>query len=177
MLLTYLRDAVLLPPLQFRFRPGHSTETAVLRVLSGILLAVNHGDFAALVLLDLSAAFDTVGHDILLRRLESGFEIADAVLDWFRTCLSGRRHAIGSLRRFTIVGPHRPYITYTVLVETLNPAQSIIGRAAICGVPQGSVLGPLPILFILYVADLAALIEDHGRSVSTSPHQYADDAH
>ena len=46
------------------FRPGHSTESAILCVLSDILLAVDRGDFAALVLLDLSAAFDTVDHDI-----------------------------------------------------------------------------------------------------------------
>jgi len=51
------------PPLQSGFRPGHSTESAsVLRVLSDILLAVDRGDFAAVVLLDLSAAFDTVDH-------------------------------------------------------------------------------------------------------------------
>ena len=54
-----------LPPLQSGYRPGHSTESAVLCVLSDILLAVDRGDFAALVLLDLSAAFDTVDHDIL----------------------------------------------------------------------------------------------------------------
>ena len=65
-LLAYLTSADLLPPLQSGFRPGHSTETAVLRVLSDILLAVDRGDFAALVLLDLSAAFDTVDHAILL---------------------------------------------------------------------------------------------------------------
>jgi len=82
-LITYLTDAGLLPPLQSGFRPGHSTESAILFVLSDILLAVDHGDFAALVLLDLSVAFDTVDHNILLQRLESSFGIADVAWDWF----------------------------------------------------------------------------------------------
>ena len=55
-----------MPPLQSGYRQGHSTETTVLRVLSDILQAVDNGDLAALVLLDLSAAFDTVDHSILL---------------------------------------------------------------------------------------------------------------
>ena len=88
-LMTYMTDTDLLPPLQSSFRPGHYTESAVLCVLSDILLAVNRGDFAALVVLDLSAAFDTVHHDILLQRLESSFGIADVAGDWFRSYLSG----------------------------------------------------------------------------------------
>ena len=59
-LVRYLETADLLPPLQSGFRPRHSTETAVLHVLSDILTAVDSGDAAALALLDLSAAFDTV---------------------------------------------------------------------------------------------------------------------
>ena len=61
----YLTSADLLPLVQSGFRPGHSTETAVLRLLSDILQAVDHGDSAALILLDLSAAFDTVDHSPL----------------------------------------------------------------------------------------------------------------
>ena len=64
-LLDYLTSMDLRPTLQSGFRAGHSTETAILRVLSDIILAVDHGDVAALVLLDLSAAFDTVDHDIV----------------------------------------------------------------------------------------------------------------
>ena len=62
----YLNSANLFPQLHSGCRPGHSTETAVLRVLSDILQAVNHGDLSALVLLDLSSVFDTVDHEILL---------------------------------------------------------------------------------------------------------------
>jgi len=69
---TYLQSSGLLPSLQSGFRPGHSTETAVLRVLSDLLQAVDSGDVAALVLLDLSAAFDTLDHAILCRRLSYG---------------------------------------------------------------------------------------------------------
>jgi len=64
-LMDYLTSANLLPQLQSGFRPCHSTETAVQKVLSDILQAVDQGDVAALVLLDLSAAFDKVDHDIL----------------------------------------------------------------------------------------------------------------
>jgi len=64
-LISYIQSSDL-PSLQSCFRPGHSTETAILCVLSDILEAVDDGDVAALVL-DLSAAFDTVDHDILYR--------------------------------------------------------------------------------------------------------------
>ena len=69
--LDYLSKSGLLPPLQSAYRVSHSTETAVLKVLSDILLAIDSGDLSALVLLDLSAAFDTVDHDILIRRLKT----------------------------------------------------------------------------------------------------------
>ena len=79
-LMEYLSSADLMPPLQSGFRQGHSTETAVLRVLSDILQAVDNGDVAALVLLDLSAAFGTVDHSILLQRLHLTFGIDDTCL-------------------------------------------------------------------------------------------------
>ena len=98
-------------------------ETAVLRVLSDILQAVDRGDSAALILLDLSAAFDTVDHSILLQRLQTTFGIHDVAHRWFHSYLSGRYQYVrrGSVRSSVI--------------------------ELICGVPQGSVLGP--ILFVL----------------------------
>jgi len=65
-LLTYLTDNRLLPDRQSAYWAFHSTETAVLKVLADILLAVDSGDLAALTLLDLSAAFDSVDHETLL---------------------------------------------------------------------------------------------------------------
>jgi len=69
----YLQSGDLLPRLQSGFRSGHSTEMATLRVLSDIMTAVDGRDTAALVLLDLSAAFDAVDHAILRRRLQTSF--------------------------------------------------------------------------------------------------------
>ena len=68
--MAYLSSTDLLPTLQSGFRPGHSTETVVRQVLSELLQAVDREDIGALVLLDLTVAFDTVDHDILLQRLQ-----------------------------------------------------------------------------------------------------------
>jgi len=62
-LIDYLKSAKLFPLYQSAYRMNHSTETAVLHVVSEILTAANRGDFLALVLLDLSAAFDTADHE------------------------------------------------------------------------------------------------------------------
>ena len=84
----------LLPRVQSGYRSNHSIETAVLKVLSDILLAIDAGDLSALVLLDLSAAFDTVDHNILLRRLHSSYGVDGAVLQWFRSYLVDRRQHV-----------------------------------------------------------------------------------
>ena len=94
----YLCTAGLLPTLQSGFRPLHSTETALLRVLSDILAAVDRGDFAALVLLDLSAAFDTVDHDILLQRLQTSFGIRGTAVKWFQSYLTSRTQCVRRVR-------------------------------------------------------------------------------
>ena len=133
--LEYLSSTDLIPPLQSGYQQGHSTETAVVRVLSDILQAVDNGDLAALVLLDMSSAFDTVDHSILLRRLHLTFGIDDTARGWFQSYLSSRMQYV---RR----GPSKSSVTYLV-----------------CGVPQGSVLGP--ILFVLYTVDLLMVIESY----------------
>ena len=85
----YLQSHSLLPPCQSGFRPFHSTETAVTKVFSDIILAADRGMKTVLVLLDYTAAFDAVDHDILLDILRVSFGISGAVLDWIESFLSG----------------------------------------------------------------------------------------
>ena len=79
-LVAYLKDNDLLPDRQSAYRAHHSTETAVLRVLSHILLALDSGDLAVLTLLEMSAAFDSVGHATLLQRLRISYGIGGSVI-------------------------------------------------------------------------------------------------
>jgi len=89
-LLAHLNSNGLLPRFPSAYRAHHSTETAVLKVMTDILLAVDAGDLSALVLLDLSAAFDTVDHGILLHRLDSSYQIVGSAQQWFQSYLSNR---------------------------------------------------------------------------------------
>ena len=93
-LLAHLNKCSLLPRLQSAYRAFHSTETAVLKVLSDMLLAIDAGDLSALVLLDLSAAFDTVDHDILIRRLQTSYGLSGSVLLWVRSYLVPRYQSV-----------------------------------------------------------------------------------
>jgi len=104
------------------------------------------GDTTVLVLLDLSAAFDTVDHEILLKRLRVTFGVDNVALEWFRSYLASRKQRV-----------------------RCGGKCSFLFDVA-CGVPQGSVLGP--ILFIIYTADLAPLVDEYSLSL----HQYADDS-
>ena len=76
--------------LQLAYRDNHSTETALIKVQNDILSALNAGSSAILLMLDLSAAFDTIHHDILLSRLCNVYGITGDALDWFRSYLTGR---------------------------------------------------------------------------------------
>ena len=135
----------LLPDAQSAYRANHSTETAVLRLLSDILDSLDKGDFAILTLLDLSAAFDTVDHATLLRRLKTTYGITNTALVWFTSYLHERKLSV----RYR--------------------GSSSTPTSLLCGVPQGSVLGP--ILFLLYTADLLRLID----GMELHSQLYADD--
>ena len=136
----------LLNQFQSAYRPGHSTETALLKIVNDLLLSLDDGNISLLASLDLSAAFDTIDHAILLHRLQHDFGLSGTVLDWFSSYLSGRIQSV------------------SVHSHTSVPA------SVSCGVPQGSVLGP--ILFVLYTTPLSAVIERH----SILHHSYADDS-
>jgi hypothetical protein len=144
-LTAYLQQHHLLVPQQSAYREHHSTETATLKVASDVFDAMDVGEVTILALLDLSAAFDTVDHEILLRRLHYSYGIGGTALRWIRSFLTGRAQVVNFSGRVS---------TSSVLT---------------CGVPQGSVLGPL--LFNLYTADVVSIVQAHGVSV----HCYADD--
>ena len=127
----------LLDPHQSGFRPGHSTETALLAVKESLQTVQAASLSSVLILLDLSAAFDTVNHYILLSSL-AATGICGTALDWIKSYLSGRSSQV----------------TWAGNVSTPRPL--------VTGVPQGSVLGPL--LFSLYTRSLGPVISAHGMS-------------
>ncbi len=110
---------------QSGFRLYHSTETALIRVTNDRLLSSDRGCIPLLVLLDLSAAFDTIDHNIFLNRLENFVGISGSALAWFKSYLSDRHQFVAVNEEVS----YRSQVQY--------------------GVPKGSVLGPL--LFTLYV--------------------------
>lgn len=117
---------------QSAYRRYHSTETAMLRITNDINLALDNHDDVLLVLLDLSSAFDTIDHNILINRLRNKYRITGTVLDWIESYLNFRTHS-------------------TIIDETHSDPIELA-----YGVPQGSVLGPL--LFSLYVAPIEDVI-------------------
>ena len=135
----------LMPCAQSAYQKYNSMETAVANVYNDLLLAADQGQVSALRLLDLTAAFDTVDHELLLLRLERQFGVHGVALQWFGSYLSGR--------------------SFQVLYGGSMSSSVVI----LCSVPQGSVLGPW--LFILYIADLTDVANEHCATI----HMFADD--
>ena len=75
----------LIDQFQSAYKPGHSTETALIRVVNDMLNALDNGNLSFLTLLDLSAAFDTIDHSILLERLQTSFGIDGLPLKWVKS--------------------------------------------------------------------------------------------
>ena len=135
----------LFPTLQSAYRPNHSTETAQLKIKNDILMNMDKQHATLLILLDLSAAFDTVDHQILLNRLCTEFGVSEKVLDWFASYLSNRSQKV------TVDG---------VLSDPFGID---------FGVPQGSCLGP--VLFVIYSNKLFNIVNKQSPNV----HAYSDD--
>ena len=135
---------------QSTYCSSRSTKTALLKVKTDIIQALDNQEVACLILLDLSAVFDTIDHDILLNRLKSRFAVTGVVLRWLMSYLKDRSQAVeigvplsgGSRSKYTKIGS---------------------------GIPQGSVLGL--ILFTIYTV----LIGNICRKRQVAFHLYADD--
>eukprot|EP00918_Siedleckia_nematoides_P074179 GHVU01162097.1.p1 GENE.GHVU01162097.1~~GHVU01162097.1.p1 ORF type:complete len:151 (-),score=1.78 GHVU01162097.1:174-626(-) len=131
--------------MQSAYTLGHSVETALLRVQNDILHALDQKKCVALILLDVSAAFDTLDDLVLRRTLKTRIGFDGIILDWFSSYLSSR-------------------------IQQVNTDNSLSEPIKLCyGVPQGSVLRP--ILFTLYTPPLANIVRNHNLSFQI----YADD--
>ena len=142
-LLDFINKHNLLYKFQFGFRPGHNTSHALMILIDKILSGFNDNEMTIGVFLDFSKAFDTVNHHILLNKL-SRYGIRGPAHQWLTSYLSERKQ----------------YVSY-------NGVSSSTSNVS-CGVPQGSILGPL--LFILYINDM------HKVSNKLSLISFADDS-
>ena len=130
---SYLNSHIPHNTCQSAFLPGHSTETALLKVVNDLFLSPSKGYMYVLALLDFSSAFDTIDHPILVHRLHTDFEFTDSVLQLFSSYLTGRTH----------------YVSLSSHCSAFAPVLS--------GVPQSSVLCPM--LFTMYAKPLSAIID------------------
>ena len=149
-LVDYITQNGLGEKFQSAYRAAHSTETALTRVRNDILLNMHNQRSTCLVLLDFSAAFDTLDHAALLNHLEKRFKITGGALKWIQSYLSDRSQAVVLKNE---VGE---------IVRSNNIEVSM-------GVPQGSVLDPL--LFTLFTTPLGDICRQYNQEF----HLYADD--
>ena len=133
---SYLLQNDLFPASQSAYRKDNSTETALLRITNDILQATDKHEDTILVLLDLSEAFDTIDHEVLLNRLKQRFGFRDLALKWLASYLADRKKSV-----------------------RIRSAVSVDSQLCF-GVPQGSVLGP--VLFSMYVAPVEDIVLPHG---------------
>ena len=128
----YLQEHKILYKYQSGFRKHHSTNTCLSHLNNKILEGFDKGMVSGMILIDLQKAFDTIDHNILLKKMKfMGF--ADSTISWFRSYLTNRLFLVN-------------------IRDTLSDPCVIS-----CGVPQGSILGPL--LFLLYVNDMPQAVQ------------------
>ncbi len=127
-LYNFLSHHNLLHHSQFGFRTNYSSYMAVLEAYNSIVSRLDDGNHTLGIFLDLSKAFDTINHDILLSKLHH-YGVRGSALEWFKSYLTNRKQ----------------YVLF-------NNSKSYVSTVQ-CGVPQGSVLGPL--LFIIFLNDIA----------------------
>ena len=120
---------------QSAYKLGHSTESALLSIKNDVHLAFAKGETTAVILLDQSTAFDIIDHNMLLDSLSSWFGVSGVVLDWLKSYLSDHVQCI-------------------MIGSILSDAKKLL-----YGVPQGSVLGPIP--FSLDTTPLSKVIQNH----------------
>ena len=127
-LIKFLNDFDILYDFHFGFRTGHSPNIALIYLVDKIIDSLNNGKFVIGLFLDFKKAFDTVNHEIMLSKLYH-YGIRGVAHKWFGSYLNNREQ----------------YVEYAGTKSELNNIT--------CGIPQGSILGPL--LFLLYINDLA----------------------
>ena len=131
---SYLNSHNLYNTCQSTYRPGHSTETALLKVVYVLFLSPNKGTISVLALLDIFSAFDTIDHPILVHRLHTDFGFTDTVLQWFSYYLTNRTHYISLSNNCYAFAPvhsgfnlgHILFTVYTKPLSAIIDSHSII---------------------------------------------------
>ena len=144
-LVEHMTQNTILEKFQSAYKAHHSTETAMLRVYNYVMFNIDRGNGTLLVLLDLSAAFDTIDHKIIFHILEHLLGITDSALALMKSHLDGRQQCV-----------------------QIGGVISEFAKLA-CGVPQGSVLGPLKLC--IYMLPIGSIMRHHDIDF----HIYADD--